>query len=226
MKKIVSLIIGLVASLCLMTIPSTHPVLASQSHLTVTILDGKDAQISNKVVKINSDDDGSVTFNGHTDANATVTFAKQGGNNKHYKIQADDNGNFAKVLKLSSKTKKCNFAITAKSDGNDKSQKETFTVVNKAYVKPVAESSSASSFESDSSIEKSNDASSTSPSTTSISSSGDMKTDQANGMIVGNANSHIYHTPDQQGYHMNPANAVYFNSEAEAQAAGFRKSLR
>lgn len=194
-----------------MTIPSTHPVLASQSHLTVTILDGKDAQISNKVVKINSDDDGSVTFNGHTDANATVTFAKQGGNNKHYKIQADDNGNFA---------------ITAKSDGNDKSQKETFTVVNKAYVKPVAESSSASSFESDSSIEKSNDASSTSPSTTSISSSGDMKTDQANGMIVGNANSHIYHTPDQQGYHMNPANAVYFNSEAEAQAAGFRKSLR
>ena len=46
-----------------------------------------------------------------------------------------------------------------------------------------------------------------------------MRTDQA-GMIVGNARSKIYHTPDQQGYHMNSANAVYFNSEAEAQTAG------
>lgn len=52
-----------------------------------------------------------------------------------------------------------------------------------------------------------------------------MRTDQA-GMIVGNARSKIYHTPDQQGYHMNSANAVYFNSEAEAQAAEYRKSLR
>ncbi len=174
MKKIVSLIISLVASLCLMTIPSTHPVLASQSHLAVNILDGKDAQISNKVVKINSDDDGSVTFNGHTDADATVTVAKQGGNNKHYKVQADDKGNFTKTLKLSSKTKKCNFVITAKSDDNDKSQKETFTVINKAYVKPVAESSSTSSAESDSSGEQSSDNANASSPTPSSSTSGDI----------------------------------------------------
>lgn len=54
---------------------------------------------------------------------------------------------------------------------------------------------------------------------------GDMNT-AATGRIVGNANSKIYHVPGQAGYRMNSANAVYFNSEAEAQAAGYRKSLR
>ncbi|GMA69165.1 hypothetical protein GCM10025879_04110 [Leuconostoc litchii] len=44
--------------------------------------------------------------------------------------------------------------------------------------------------------------------------------------IIGNAKSHIYHVPGQAGYYMNSSNAVYFNSEAEAQAAGYRKSLR
>ncbi|BAP86402.1 hypothetical protein LOOC260_118960 [Paucilactobacillus hokkaidonensis JCM 18461] len=37
--------------------------------------------------------------------------------------------------------------------------------------------------------------------------------------IVGNRNSHIYHTPDRRGYSMNSSNAVYFNSEQAAQAA-------
>ena len=44
--------------------------------------------------------------------------------------------------------------------------------------------------------------------------------------IIGNVNSHIYHVPGQAGYHMNSANAVHFHSEAEAQAAGYRKALR
>ncbi|WP_407886214.1 sunset domain-containing protein [Levilactobacillus sp. N40-8-2] len=44
--------------------------------------------------------------------------------------------------------------------------------------------------------------------------------------IVGNRNSKIYHTPDQAGYHMNSSNAVYFNTEAQARAAGYRKALR
>lgn len=44
--------------------------------------------------------------------------------------------------------------------------------------------------------------------------------------IIGNSKSHIYHVPGQAGYYMNSSNAVYFNSEAEAQAAGYRKSLR
>lgn len=54
---------------------------------------------------------------------------------------------------------------------------------------------------------------------------GDMTTDQA-GTIVGNSRTMVYHTPDQHSYRMNSGNAVYFNSEAEAQAAGYRKALR
>lgn len=46
------------------------------------------------------------------------------------------------------------------------------------------------------------------------------------GTIVGNANSKIYHTPGQAGYRMNSSNAVHFNTEAEAQAAGYRRALR
>lgn len=44
--------------------------------------------------------------------------------------------------------------------------------------------------------------------------------------IIGDSRSHIYHMPGQATYHLNPANAVYFNSEAEAQAAGYRRSKR
>ena len=46
------------------------------------------------------------------------------------------------------------------------------------------------------------------------------------GQIVGNRNSKIYHVPGQAGYHMSGANAIYFNTEEEAIAAGYRKSLR
>ncbi len=56
-------------------------------------------------------------------------------------------------------------------------------------------------------------------------SNGDMNTADT-GRIVGNVNSHIYHVPGQSGYNMNSSNAVYFNSEQAAQAAGYRKSLR
>ena len=54
---------------------------------------------------------------------------------------------------------------------------------------------------------------------------GDMNTANS-GKIVGNRNSKIYHVPGQAGYRMNSANAVYFDSEAEAKAAGYRKALR
>ncbi|WP_224155875.1 hypothetical protein [Leuconostoc gelidum] len=40
--------------------------------------------------------------------------------------------------------------------------------------------------------------------------------------IIGNAKSHIYHVPGQAGYYMDSANAIYFGSEAEAQANGYR----
>ncbi|MBC8744635.1 hypothetical protein H5W18_08585 [Lactobacillus sp. Marseille-P7033] len=223
MKNLSKIIIGIAASLCLWAIPTAQPVKASQTSLTVNIPDGKQAQISNKAIKLNSEDDGTVTFEGKTEANAEVTIAKRGGNNRHYKVEADENGNFSKTLKLSTKTKKCNFDITFEDDYDSKSAKTTFTVTNKAYVKPVVESESSSSSSSSTDEESSSTATSSS---TSTSATNDMKTDQANGMIVGNVNSKIHHTPDQQGYHMNPANAVYFNTEAEAQAAGYHKSLR
>lgn len=54
---------------------------------------------------------------------------------------------------------------------------------------------------------------------------GDMSTSDT-GTIVGNANSHIYHVPGQAGYRMNSANAVYFHSEQEAIAAGYRRAKR
>jgi len=54
---------------------------------------------------------------------------------------------------------------------------------------------------------------------------GDLDTNKAK-KIVGNRNSKIYHTPDQAGYHMNSSNAVYFSTEAQAKAAGYRKALR
>lgn len=54
---------------------------------------------------------------------------------------------------------------------------------------------------------------------------GDLNTRET-GQIVGNSKSKIYHVPGQAGYHMNSANAVYFNSEQEAIDAGYRKALR
>lgn len=46
------------------------------------------------------------------------------------------------------------------------------------------------------------------------------------GQIIGNSRSKIYHVPGQAAYHINPENIVTFNSEAEAIAAGYRKSAR
>ena len=46
------------------------------------------------------------------------------------------------------------------------------------------------------------------------------------GAIIGNSKSKIYHLPGQAGYHMNSSNAVYFDSEEQAIAAGYRKSKR
>lgn len=61
--------------------------------------------------------------------------------------------------------------------------------------------------------------------TNSSSNQGDLYTGNQ-GTIIGNSNSKIYHVPGQAGYHMNSANAVYFNSEQEAIAAGYRKAKR
>ncbi|MFC6201316.1 cell surface protein [Lactiplantibacillus nangangensis] len=55
--------------------------------------------------------------------------------------------------------------------------------------------------------------------------SGDTDTAQT-GRIVGNSRSKIYHVETGHNYHMAGKNAVYFQTEAAAQAAGYRKSMR
>ena len=214
MKKFVSVLGGVIAGLCLF-ITST---LASRTQLTVNIPDGHNAQVTNQSIKIDSENDGSVTFTGKAEKDAIITIEKHNGNKHHYKVKPDENGNFTKKINLATSTKKCKFIVSAKSTEESQSNKEVFVVKNTAYVKPAPQNDNSSS--------SSEEASSISSSSSSIENNGDMKTDEANGLIVGNSRSKIYHTPDQQGYHMNSANAVYFNSEAEAQAAGYRKSLR
>lgn len=54
---------------------------------------------------------------------------------------------------------------------------------------------------------------------------GDLYTGES-GKIIGNSRSHIYHVPGQAGYHMNSANAVYFDSEQDAINQGYRKAKR
>ena len=46
------------------------------------------------------------------------------------------------------------------------------------------------------------------------------------GKIKGNANSRIYHVPGGSYYESTKDNIVWFCSEAEAEAAGYRKSKR
>ena len=55
--------------------------------------------------------------------------------------------------------------------------------------------------------------------------SGDTDTAQT-GQIVGNLRSKIYHVETGHNYQMAGKNVKYFSTEAEAQAAGFRKSQR
>lgn len=50
-------------------------------------------------------------------------------------------------------------------------------------------------------------------------------TEGVTGVIIGNVKSGIYHVPGQRHYNtMTNKNKIYFNSEQEAQAAGFRRS--
>lgn len=49
--------------------------------------------------------------------------------------------------------------------------------------------------------------------------------DTAQGKIIGNKNSKIYHIPGSASYNkISEENRVYFNTEADAQKAGYRKT--
>lgn len=108
------------------------------------------------------------------------------------------------------------------SNSSSESKASSESSSNDDYDNSSVSSSDNSISSTDSSVASENDSES---STTSPSNKGDLMTDQQ-GTIVGNSKTMIYHTPEQAGYRMNSANAVYFNSEAEAQAAGYRKALR
>lgn len=108
------------------------------------------------------------------------------------------------------------------SNSSSESKASSESSSNDDYDNSSVSSSNNSISSTDSSVASENDSES---STTSPSNKGDMMTDQQ-GTIVGNSKTMVYHTPEQAGYRMNSANAVYFNSEAEAQAAGYRKALR
>lgn len=52
------------------------------------------------------------------------------------------------------------------------------------------------------------------------------KSSSSKGLIVANKNTKVYHLPSQRKYRMSAKNTVYFKTEAQAKAAGYRKSLR
>ena len=222
MKRFWGVMLGILTGFGLFMGSVGLPVSASTNSLTINIPNSQNVQVTDHKIKLNSAVDGSFTFTGKTDSDDEVTIIKRGGNNKEYTTTADENGNFSKVVKMAVSTRKCKFIV--KSGNGDRL---IFVITNSAYKKavPVNESQvgyqgtvakaadSSSDATADSSSDKENDDDSK------------IDTDQA-GKVVGNARSGIYHTADQQDYHMDSANAVYFNSEADAQAAGFRKSLR
>ncbi|MRG89890.1 sunset domain-containing protein [Limosilactobacillus reuteri] len=137
--------------------------------------------------------------------------------------------NTTKEVSHSASSSKVSSSSSSKKDDDDSDESENESVDD--------ESDSDSSDDYDNSSNNSNDDYDTSDEESSTATSndnndtdtdttkGDMETDQQ-GTIVGNSRTMVYHTPDQQGYRMNSANAVYFNTEAEAQAAGYRKSAR
>lgn len=88
-----------------------------------------------------------------------------------------------------------------------------------------ARSSQSSSYSSSSSSEEESDSSSSESSISDTETSSSSASSQQE-TIIANSKTKVYHTPGQHNYHINPANTVYFNSEAEAQANGYRPSQR
>lgn len=52
------------------------------------------------------------------------------------------------------------------------------------------------------------------------------KSSSSKGLIVGSKTTKVYHLPGQRKYRISAKNRVYFKTEAQAKAAGYRKSLR
>lgn len=139
-----------------------------------------------------------------------------GNSNSHSSTKQQTSSKVVKKHHSERKQKKTSSNSSSESKASSESSSDDDSDNN------TVSSSNNSISSTDSSVASENDSES---SATSPSNKGDMMTDQQ-GTIVGNSKTMIYHTPEQAGYRMNSANAVYFNSEAEAQAAGYRKALR
>ncbi|MBD5835101.1 sunset domain-containing protein [Lactobacillus delbrueckii] len=118
---------------------------------------------------------------------------------------------------LAKKVKKLEAQEKAEKEAAAKAKQEQEKQAAEAARKAAEKQAAAASSASDSSTDDSSD--------TSSDQHGDMNTADSQ-KIVGNVNSKIYHVPGQSGYRMNSSNAVYFNSEEEAQRAGYRRAKR
>lgn len=226
MKKLGGVLLGILTGVCLFIGVANQPVLANADSLTVNIPSNQSARVATNEINLNSAADGSFTFTGKTDSDGTVTIKKHGGNNKEYTVTADEDGNFSKVVKMAASTKKCKF--TVKSDSGDKL---VFIINNSAYDKTATDDDEGQTGHATPVATKKADSESSSEDDAAESSSdkddedhSKINTDQYK--VVGNRDSHKYHTEYQQNYHMNADNAIYFNNEADAQAAGFQKSQK
>lgn len=69
-------------------------------------------------------------------------------------------------------------------------------------------------------------ASTSAPSTSSSSQDMSDRVATDSGGVIADVNSHIYHLSGQKKYHIKPENVVRFATEADAQAAGYRRAKR
>lgn len=143
----------------------------------------------------------------------------------------DDNGSEEESDDSDSDDADSDSADTKDENSDSKSEDETkIDSESKAEDKDTSNSdnsddSSKNSSQSDDNISSENDSTEKTTDTSSQSQDGKVYTGNSN-KIIGNARTHKYHVPGQAGYNMNSENAVYFDSEEEAQAAGFVRSKR
>lgn len=134
-----------------------------------------------------------------------------------------------KILLAEEKKKQAEYDKLSAELQSDKEKKAQETKAEKAREKAAAKKAAQTQRQARKDATKANDSTTDDSESTTESDGGsgnrDLDTAET-GKIVGNVNSKIYHVPGQAGYHMNSANAVYFNSEQDAINAGYRKAKR
>lgn len=129
-----------------------------------------------------------------------------------------------KVVKIGTARKASAVAVSSKLDDQFAELSSESESLDSASSKYEAESSSKAAAASSKAVAASSRAHAATNHSAPVN-HGDMTTG-GQGKIIGNVNSKIYHVPGQASHRMNSGNAVYFDSEAAAQAAGYRRSKR